>query len=272
VKIAYVSDLHFEFPRQAYIDLPEPVDVLVLAGDIGLGTSGLTEAVLSLKDDARHIVFVPGNHEYYRHLFFDLQRQFREIDYIDVHVLMNDTVEIDGYKFIGGTCWTDFTYGPHTVEQNMLACKYGMSDYKMTRVEHVDEMGVIYTSFLTPEFVLEQNQIAKKYIFDEIEKHGRDKSIVVTHHAPSIWSVHVRWVRDEITPGYVNTWDQLLAEKGPQLWFHGHVHDPFDYMVGDTRVLCNPRGYPGETPTFKMEIVEIPDIVQPGTETGDARS
>ena len=24
---------------------------------------------------------------------------------------------------------------------------------------------------------------------------------------------------------------------------HGHTHDRFNYLVGDTRILCNPRGY-----------------------------
>ena len=31
--------------------------------------------------------------------------------------------------------------------------------------------------------------------------------------------------------------------QGVDLWVHGHTHDSFDYRVGATRVVCNPRGY-----------------------------
>ena len=27
------------------------------------------------------------------------------------------------------------------------------------------------------------------------------------------------------------------------LWIHGHTHESFDYEIGKTRVICNPRGY-----------------------------
>jgi hypothetical protein len=31
---------------------------------------------------------------------------------------------------------------------------------------------------------------------------------------------------------------------------HGHTHSPFDYQVGATRIVCNPKGYSGENPNF----------------------
>lgn len=49
-----------------------------------------------------------------------------------------------------------------------------------------------------------------------------------------------------------------MYEVGPTLWVHGHVHHRNDYMVGDTRVVSNARGYPGEEtgfdPCFTVEI------------------
>ncbi len=42
------------------------------------------------------------------------------------------------------------------------------------------------------------------------------------------------------------------------LWIHGHTHTFFDYSVAGTRVLCNPRGTPGETTGFRPELtVEV---------------
>jgi hypothetical protein len=35
----------------------------------------------------------------------------------------------------------------------------------------------------------------------------------------------------------------ILDHPQIKLWTHGHTHDVFDYMIGDTRILCNPRGY-----------------------------
>jgi hypothetical protein len=41
-----------------------------------------------------------------------------------------------------------------------------------------------------------------------------------------------------------------FIESHPQilLWTHGHMHDPSDYVIGSTRVVCNPRGYYGHEP------------------------
>jgi predicted phosphodiesterase len=49
-------------------------------------------------------------------------------------------------------------------------------------------------------------------------------------------------------------------KKPPKLIVHGHTHDPCDYMIGETRVICNPRGYPAEHPwyeNYQPKIVEI---------------
>ena len=35
----------------------------------------------------------------------------------------------------------------------------------------------------------------------------------------------------------------IMDNPNIKLWIHGHVHNNFDYMIGDTRVICNPRGY-----------------------------
>ncbi len=35
----------------------------------------------------------------------------------------------------------------------------------------------------------------------------------------------------------------MRDNKEIKLWTHGHTHEDFDYMIGTTRVFCNPRGY-----------------------------
>jgi Icc-related predicted phosphoesterase len=68
----------------------------------------------------------------------------------------------------------------------------------------------------------------------------------VTHHAPSLQSVADPYKRDLVSAAFASPLDSLVAASKAKLWLHGHVHHACDYRIGDTRVLCNPRGYPGE--------------------------
>jgi predicted phosphodiesterase len=44
------------------------------------------------------------------------------------------------------------------------------------------------------------------------------------------------------------------------LWIHGHTHDPFDYEINGTRVICNPRGYPGENASWTSRAALVVEI------------
>ena len=60
---------------------------------------------------------------------------------------------------------------------------------------------------------------------------------------------------------YSSRLDQFILDN-PQikLWTHGHTHEEFDYMIGSTRVVCNPRGYinyEDRADEFKLKYVEI---------------
>ena len=72
------------------------------------------------------------------------------------------------------------------------------------------------------------------------------RHVVVTHHSPSLCSVPERWKADRLTPAYASNLDALFREMQPCLWVHGHIHHRADYTIGNTRVVCNPRGYPDE--------------------------
>jgi hypothetical protein len=37
--------------------------------------------------------------------------------------------------------------------------------------------------------------------------------------------------------------EDILDNENIRVWVHGHMHDPVDYKIGETRVLANPRGY-----------------------------
>jgi hypothetical protein len=67
--------------------------------------------------------------------------------------------------------------------------------------------------------------------------------VVVTHHAPSRQSIHPRFAGSPLNACFVSDAERLMGVERVVLWIHGHTHDSFDYTVGGTRVLCNPRGY-----------------------------
>ena len=79
--------------------------------------------------------------------------------------------------------------------------------------------------------------------------------VVVTHHAPSRASVAPRFAGQRLNPAFVSGLESLIEAGRPSLWVHGHTHTSFDYRLGKTRVICNPRGYPGENPDFRPGLV-----------------
>jgi hypothetical protein len=76
-------------------------------------------------------------------------------------------------------------------------------------------------------------------------------TVIVTHHAPSPRSIDPRYTEDLTSAAFVARREQLVRETGAALWIHGHVHASFDYQIGRTRVVSNPRGHPGENPSFR---------------------
>lgn len=80
-------------------------------------------------------------------------------------------------------------------------------------------------------------------------------TVVVSHHAPHPGSVAQRYRGDPLTPAFVSDLSDLMARGRPDLWVHGHTHTSFDYRVGPTRVVCNPRGFPGENDVFDPGLV-----------------
>jgi hypothetical protein len=93
------------------------------------------------------------------------------------------------------------------------------------------------------------------------EQHDPAKTIVLTHHAPSILSLPLSRRADPISCAYASHLDDFILRQQPHLWVHGHIHHSNDYYIGRTRVLANPQGYPDEpNPDFNpVMMVEVPD-------------
>jgi len=74
-------------------------------------------------------------------------------------------------------------------------------------------------------------------------------SIVITHHAPSMLSIHPSYEGDPLNPCYAT---ELELDKWPNYWIHGHIHCVQNYIHNGCNILCNPGGYSREWTGFEQ--------------------
>jgi predicted phosphodiesterase len=223
-----ISDLHFDHGR-TNLEIPADADVAVIAGDV-VDDGWLAECASTIPT-----VFVAGNHEFYRN---EVSSRLAALSAIPgLHHLNNSDVKVSGVRFIGCTLWTNYNGGqPYAME----TASRGLNDHRLIKWRKDP-----YQRFL-PRHALQLHRESVAFLEDALVPSHSEPTVVVTHHAPSLKSVAERYRGQELNWAYVSDLEWLVAAIGARYWIHGHVHDPFSYMVGETRVLCNPHGYPHE--------------------------
>jgi Icc-related predicted phosphoesterase len=272
MKLYVTSDLHLEFGDLDLVNT-DNVDVLILSGDI------LVARDLDRPDERgdrvhgflqrcherfTNVIMIMGNHEHYHGDFTKSADVIREAvqDYANFHFLEKQSVEIDNYLFIGGTLWTDFNgEDPLT----LWHARQVMHDFSGVKHSAKGHAGGIWK--FVPEDAVQDHLAMKQYIQDTIAERRAtgersDRVIVVGHHSPSRQSIHPRYQCDYQTNGcYSSNMDEFILDH-PEicLWTHGHTHEDFDYHIGTTRVVCNPRGYLGyeaRADTWHPKLLEL---------------
>jgi predicted phosphodiesterase len=281
MKIAVCSDLHLEF-EDIILKNTQDAEVLILSGDIMIAqdlhdhpeTRQYIQAEIMQMMGSRqkkalqfrefltrcsfqfpHVIYIAGNHEFYHGQWKASLDHLREecAKFTNVYFLENDVRTIGDTRFIGATLWTDCNKGdPLTLH----ALGDMMNDFRVIRN---DELG--YTK-LRPAHTAVRHRRSVEYISAVVEgKHDR-RFVVVGHHAPTPMSTHPQYANQHLmNGGYRSDLSEFILDR-PQikLWTHGHTHDPFDYMVGTTRVVCNPRGYSGhdaQADVFELKFLEV---------------
>lgn len=252
MKLWIISDLHLEFGEPFLQTPPEDIDVLVCAGDVL--TKGLVPSIQWLADAYAHtlpVIFVPGNHEFYSASVEESIRDARKFaaGFSNIHFLEKDAVEIGGVRFIGGTLWTDFRLFGRNPGVSMSYAQSGMNDFKKIKFSKTP-----YCRF-KPIHAYRKHVETRDYIAAELRENTGRKTVIVTHHAPSPRSIEPAFRHDPLSACYASDLDDLIYETRPALWVHGHVHHRNDYVVGDTRVVSNARGYPDELSGFDPGLV-----------------
>lgn len=247
------SDLHLELQK---IDMPskkpEGVDIIVCAGDLCRATR--------IADTAREIIerydvpmiFVPGNHEFYRgndpyrsiegdRILLQLVERESENWRHAFFVLDDDFVDFDGVRFVGGTLWTDLLLGAleDDLPWRLNSAVSQIADFSQIRKKD--------GSKLTPSDTIDMHRETAAYIRRQLAVPFSGQTVVVTHHlphpeaTPEIYrgaNANFLFACSERVFG-----DLFESDAAPVLWVCGHTHHPSEVVVGRTRIVCNPMGY-----------------------------
>lgn len=262
MKLRILSDIHLEHNTPDAI--PDcAADVVILAGDIANGRDGIDWAARTFRQP---VLYVPGNHEYYESAFDPVDRLMADgaADTANVTLLNGSVAEFpdaDGgpVRVIGTTWWTDYAlYGENRIDEAMAACAKVVVDHRLIATAGDD----VQPRPFTPTDALARHRAATAWLTETLAQPFDGKTVVVTHHGPDLGSLDARYAHDIVSAGFISRRPDLVAQA--DLWIHGHTHTSFDYWIGDSRVVCNPRGYISrrhgtpENPVFDWgKVVEV---------------
>ena len=250
MKIALLSDLHLSV--QAMAPPPTQADVVVLAGDLARPAAAMAWAA----HYDRPTLFVAGNHEFYGSDLVTTLAQLRaHAQGTSVQVLERNAWVYGGVRFLGCTLWSDHRLLA-TVEERDEGIRQSLQFVRdFTRIRVAPD----FAQMLTPAVAQCLFDLSVAWLDEQFAQPHDGPTVVVTHFAPTRGSIAARFAGSPINGCFVSDLEARIREWQPQLWLHGHTHDSFDYRIGATRIVANPRGYApngvNENAKFDPELV-----------------
>jgi predicted phosphodiesterase len=227
--IAILSDLHLDVKPIQISSLfndgdDEKIDLVVLAGDLHPNIDIRMRFLVDLELYVNApVFFIPGNHD-----FYDKGIGINSSSYVG---------EYEGVSIAGATLWTTLSPSEWFIYHDGL-----------------NDCGNI-PNWTYDNYVL-AHYTQKRFLLNS------KANVIVSHHAPTHLSIAEKYKGEKHNCCFANNFFAEIFDMKPQpkLWIHGHTHSEFDYMVGKTRVICHPRGYPHEPEIFngyKAKLVEV---------------
>ena len=253
MRIQLLSDLHLSVhPMEA---AHSDADVVVLAGDLHRPEAAMAWA----RQFRQPTLYVAGNHEFYgSDLVTTLAQMRQHARSSQVHVLERDEWHYQGVRFLGCTLWSDYRLFADDAlrDEGVRQATELVRDFSRIRVApHFEQR-------FTPAVSQLLFDMAAAWLDERFADDPDMPTVVITHYAPARGSIAARFAGSPLNLCFVSDLELQIRRWQPRLWLHGHVHDSFDYRIGATRVVTNPRGYaPGgqlENPAFDpLRIIEI---------------
>ena len=238
MRIQLLSDLHLE--TEAFEPEPNPAaELLVLGGDI----DSRWDALARFAGWPVPVLMVAGNHEFDGRELGEAWSALRtRCESLGITLLERESrVLADAagarIRFVATVRWCDFDlFGDAGRATAMRAAAYYMRIMRSTR------HGVAFGA----EGVREEALACREWLGHELAQTGDwDRTVVLTHFAPSLASADPRYGAQPGTASFCNADDALLPLAST--WIHGHLHCRHDYLAehaaGRTRVLCHARGH-----------------------------
>jgi predicted phosphodiesterase len=253
MKLHILSDLHLEMVKPPYSwRIPETAaEVVVLAGDVGVGLSGVKWAVQETDRLHKCAVYVPGNHEYYGERLNVLEKMRAVARGSRVHILDLDEVMLEGVRFLGATLWTDYlAFGREHRPEAMDQAARLLNDHRLINRPYG----------FTPANALECHERGRAWLERKLATKSDGPTVVVSHHAPSLLCTDAKFRNDYLTGAFVSDLEELINRYSPTIWIHGHTHYCVQDIVGKTRLVANQMGYPHEPATGQFDPRLVVDI------------
>ena len=229
MKIQIVSDLHLENGNTPIISKTD-ADIIVLAGDISRGFNAESKYAVNLsKRHQKKVIIVNGNASFYDLNIYEEQKKWRNAKLKNVIYLDHTTGYIaEGINFLGGTLWVDYT--------DKVGCYAFISD----RPKDFSSIMVSTTAIFNPDISTHQHLLLLGHIEHNLSP--SHKNVIITHHPPTYRSCPQSDSAKDSSCHFATDLDSFVKENDIALWVHGHSHESFDYVLGGTRMVCNPYG------------------------------
>lgn len=245
MKVGYISDLHEEFTKRSY-SIPE-CDVLVVAGDAHTKPekAGLALGRLAAIKEIP-ILYVMGNHEYYRHRFPTIQNSYRSQAIKNgITFLEKNFITINGVRFLGTTLWTDLSDPVQA-----LAIEQEMYDFELITTKSGD--------LLRAKDITNEWKKCKLWLEEMLDQECEYPTVVITHHSPSSITCGEQYKTSPVRNAFHSNMEDLIFRYQPELWIYGHDHISGIHELGETTLVSNQAGYPSRTSRHAtIEVIEI---------------
>lgn len=258
MRISLFSDTHHNFGHSSEWPYPLPDhDVLILAGDISEyvdSPANLTEVLAHYRSRTDHpILYLPGNHEFYRHDYHQVLDQIRrDTDRFNIEFLNCRSVCYGNVAFHGCTLWSDFTlFGSEQANLYGFYAEQSITDFRA--------IGYEGRHFRRSDCASLHRQ-ERSWLEKSLASSKAPYNVVITHFAPVAQCIAERFQGDQLNPYFVARCEDLVERFKPEFWLYGHTHQPDDFVLDETRFINNALGYPHETSGIDFDPEKIIEV------------